>query len=163
MPSTVTITTPENVDIRFEVAGIATRVRAFLTDLFCQGLITAALLFVISPMIAMMRFPRIIPALVFGSAFLVSLAYNIFYEVFNAGQTPGKSAQKIRVVSSQGQRITFFTSLIRNLLRIVDFLPALFLFGLLGMLSTDRNQRIGDYVSRTMVVKIPPESPSEDF
>lgn len=89
--------------------------------------------------------------------FVVSFAliafYDIFFEVFRSGQTPGKRMNGLRVVRVEGHPVTFLSSAIRNLLRVIDFLPSAYLLGAAVILSTRKNQRIGDVVAGTLVVR----------
>lgn len=77
--------------------------------------------------------------------------YSFFLEGF-MGQTLGKKALGIVVVMEDGSRCTYLASFVRNLLRIVDGL-FYYLVGLIVIIMTNRNQRIGDYIGSTIVVK----------
>jgi hypothetical protein len=59
---------------------------------------------------------------------------------------------KLRVIKDSGRQITLFESMSRNLLRVVDYLPALYLVGVITMVCTRRNQRLGDLAAGTIVV-----------
>lgn len=78
--------------------------------------------------------------------------YFILYEGLGAGQTPGKRRLKLRVVNVDGTPIGLREAIIRNLFRIVDFLPAYFFLGILLILLTSKGQRIGDIVAGTLVI-----------
>jgi uncharacterized RDD family membrane protein YckC len=70
------------------------------------------------------------------------------------GQTLGKRLLGIRVVNQDGSRVSFGASFIRNILRIVDALPVLYIVGLITVLATgERRQRVGDLAARTRVVR----------
>lgn len=71
------------------------------------------------------------------------------------GRTVGKRIAGIVVVSSDGSRITMRQAAIRNLLRLVDGVLS-YAVGLVVMLITDRNQRVGDLAARTVVVRVRP-------
>lgn len=71
------------------------------------------------------------------------------------GRTVGKRIAGIVVVSSDGSRITMRQAAIRNLLRLVDGVLS-YAVGLVVMLITDRNQRVGDLAARTVVVRARP-------
>jgi hypothetical protein len=58
----------------------------------------------------------------------------------------------IKVLHTNGTPVGWTASLIRNLLRAVDFLPFMYGFGLLSMLSTSQFQRLGDLSAGTIVV-----------
>jgi uncharacterized RDD family membrane protein YckC len=74
-------------------------------------------------------------------------------EVFWNGQTPGKRLLRIRVVREDGGPIGFFESAVRNLCRVVDFAPVAYAAGLLTMLVTRQNRRLGDLLAGTLLVR----------
>ena len=86
-------------------------------------------------------------------AFLVFWGYDVCFEVLASGRTPGKRWNGIRVIRSGGQPIGFLASAIRNLLRVVDFLPSVYLVGIISIFVTSKNQRLGDVVAGTVVVR----------
>jgi uncharacterized RDD family membrane protein YckC/ribosomal protein L40E len=81
----------------------------------------------------------------------LTLAYFIIAEALT-GQTAGKRLTGIRVVTEEGEPISWGKSAGRNLLRIVDSLPALYIVGLFLMARSDKLQRCGDRAARTIVV-----------
>lgn len=83
---------------------------------------------------------------------VVSFAYFIYFEA-EYGQTVGKMAMDVVVVTETGDPITYREAAIRTLLRIVDVLPAFYIVGLVAMFVTDRKQRLGDLVADTVVVR----------
>ena len=151
------IDTPEQVELEFAVAGLGSRFVAVLLD----HLIQAGFYFVFI----------IFGAIVFGALanrinllgkwvlagfiavnFLLIWGYYTLFEAFWHGQTPGKHIMKLRVIKDSGRQITLFEAMSRNLLRIVDYLPAFYLVGVITMLCTKRNQRLGDLAAGTIVV-----------
>lgn len=68
------------------------------------------------------------------------------------GQTLGKKAVGIVVVKEDGSKCTYLASFVRNLLRIVDGM-LYYLVGLIVIVLTDKNQRIGDYIANTVVLE----------
>ncbi|PCJ47431.1 MAG: hypothetical protein COA99_00970 [Moraxellaceae bacterium] len=58
----------------------------------------------------------------------------------------------IRVIHDDGTPIGWSSSVIRNLLRFVDFLPAGYIFGLISMCSNRHFKRLGDFTAGTLVV-----------
>ena len=84
--------------------------------------------------------------------FLVEWGYGSLFEGFWNGQTPGKRIFRLRVLKTGGYPIHFYDATIRNLLRAADILPILYGFGLITMIATRRQQRLGDLVAGTMVV-----------
>jgi len=84
--------------------------------------------------------------------FVVSMAYFIILECKWNGQTLGKKLVGIRVISEAGGAITFQQAAVRNLLRLVDALPFLYLVGIILIWMSDKRQRLGDRVANTVVV-----------
>ena len=62
---------------------------------------------------------------------------------------------RLRIVRTDGSPAGAVASLIRNLIRIVDFLPAFYLIGIVTVFSTTQNQRLGDLVAGVVVVMEP--------
>jgi hypothetical protein len=69
------------------------------------------------------------------------------------GQTPGKRAMKIRVMRDDGTPVTSNEVLVRNILRLVDFLPAGYAIGAVVMFFNPLCKRLGDVAAGTIVVK----------
>ena len=76
------------------------------------------------------------------------------------GRTLGKRLMGLEVRSESGSRISWRASVIRNVLRVVDQLPVLYLLGLLLILAGPRRQRLGDRLARTIVVMSSPPEPA---
>lgn len=76
--------------------------------------------------------------------------YPVFFEVRN-GQTPGKKAMGIHVINDNGTPVNWSASILRNLLRSVDFLPLMYCVGLISMLLNREFRRLGDLVAGTLV------------
>jgi len=69
------------------------------------------------------------------------------------GQTLGKKILKIRVVDFNGKNPSFLRALLRNLFRLIDFLPVFYMLGIILILATKNKQRLGDLIAKTMVIK----------
>jgi uncharacterized RDD family membrane protein YckC len=69
------------------------------------------------------------------------------------GYTPGKYLLGLVVIKSDGSNCTISASILRNLLWVVDALPTFNLVAMVSILLTDDNQRVGDLVADTVVVK----------
>lgn len=83
----------------------------------------------------------------------IGLLYFIILEAYADGQTLGKKLVNIKVVTEDGGDLDIVGSLIRNVLRIIDALPFLYIIGIIVIVVSDDNQRIGDIVGNTLVVK----------
>ena len=150
------ISTPESVQFQFELAGLGSRGLAFILDsLIRVGLLGALLLiYRLTGLRGLIDSgPGLIGVGLIIFLFWLQWFYFVFFEAFSRGQTPGKKALKIRVIKEGGYPIGFLESVIRNLLRIVDFLPALYLLGITLLFCTRRCQRLGDMAAGTLVVR----------
>jgi len=88
-----------------------------------------------------------------GSFLSVLIIPGLFaLEAVTRGRTPGKLVTGLRVISGDGSRITVRQALVRNLARLVDMLPALYLLGLATMTRDKLNRRIGDRLAGCMVI-----------
>jgi uncharacterized RDD family membrane protein YckC len=85
----------------------------------------------------------------------MALLWVIYFTYFEgtSGQTIGKRFTQIRVVKENGSPCDFGSALIRNILRIVDEQPAVYILGIILIASTDKRQRLGDMLAKTIVVK----------
>jgi len=86
-----------------------------------------------------------------GLWFVLALGYHTVFE-WQFGKTIGKALVNIRVASVDGSPLTLGSSLIRNVLRLVDWLPGLYLVGIVGAVVSERKQRLGDRLAGTTVV-----------
>lgn len=84
--------------------------------------------------------------------FIIRDGYFAFFEAIWNGQTPGKRFAQIRVIKDDGRSISAYDSIARNLLRIVDELPSMYFVGMVSVLFSSQNKRLGDYVAGTIVV-----------
>jgi uncharacterized RDD family membrane protein YckC len=141
------IATPEGVEVELTLAGIGSRFIAALIDATIQSALAGVLALILRP--AGNTGIAIYTVAVFGLVFL----YDVSFEVLGGGKTPGKRWTGLRVVRSGGRPINLVRSAIRNVVRIVDVLPAFYAVGMTGIFVTERNQRVGDVVAGTLVVR----------
>jgi uncharacterized RDD family membrane protein YckC len=157
------IETPEQVDLRFPVAGIGSRFLALLADTLLIALFYALLGLLAyatssgkSGVDAMDR--QSTTAQNWWAAgfilvnFLMVWGYFTLQEGLWRGQTLGKRWMKLRVIKDSGRGITLFESMARNLMRVIDAMPGFYLAGVISMLCTRSQQRLGDLVAGTIVV-----------
>ena len=152
----ITIATPEGVDLELTLAGLGSRFAAALVDGFLQTALVAALALVLVGLDGFGTLDEtggIGAAIFFVASFLVWFGYDILFEVLASGRTPGKRWNGLRVVRTGGHPITFLPSAIRNILRLVDLLPAAYVVGCISVLVTKRNQRLGDLAAGTLVIR----------
>lgn len=158
--SRFSVETPEQVQLHLDVAGLGTRSMAFLIDyaVVFITLVTLLLGIQVATRQSLVDWPwgtsrLLLPAVIF-TLFLLFWGYFLLFEWIWNGQTPGKRAMRIRVVKDGGYPISFFDSVVRNLLRVVDcyFPPFFFAVGIICIFAHPRHKRIGDLAARTIVV-----------
>ena len=88
---------------------------------------------------------------ILGVIWLLWLVYFTYFEG-TSGQTIGKTLVHIKVIKEDGSRCDFGSALIRNILRIVDYLPFLYILGIVLIATTEKRQRLGDMLAKTIVV-----------
>jgi uncharacterized RDD family membrane protein YckC len=172
MTDDYTLLTPENVELRFEIAGVGSRVAAALIDYLILGVSYAILLiggsFAVTflggvpgisdgarsggPLTLQATAAYLILAMLVLAIFLGWWGYFILFELLWNGQSPGKRKLGLRVVRAGGQPISLTASLVRNVLRIVDV--GLYV-GIVIMLIDRRSRRLGDMAAGTLVVREP--------
>lgn len=147
LDTSIEIVTPENVAFDYFLAGPFHRFLAFLLDM----LVVFLSLFGIAFVLTMMGLPLAGFGLLGVIYFLVVWGFAGVCEAIWNGQTPGKRAMQIRVVSTSGLPINAQQAILRNILRAAD-LSLYLLPGLMSALMTRRFQRLGDLAAQTMVV-----------
>jgi uncharacterized RDD family membrane protein YckC len=160
----LTVDTPENVSFDFEIAGIGSRFLAALVDsLFILLLQILALLIGVLVAVSIDQYQGSVDTFlqdhlgwVLGISGLISFiflwGYYIFFEMVWNGQSPGKRMAKLRVIRVDGRPITLAESLIRNLVRLIDFLPGFYGVGVVTMFIHPQSRRLGDLAAGTLVV-----------
>lgn len=144
------ITTPENVTFDFEMAGFFSRLAAWLLDLVLILGLTVAASAAASALSVLGNVGAAVHAVLF---FVINWGYFVFFEWFWGGQSLGKRALNLRVLSDDGVRITLQQSAIRNLLRVVDSLPLIYLVGGAVAFGHPQGKRLGDMAAGTVVVQ----------
>jgi len=155
------IETPERVPLHFALASIGNRFLACAIDHALQAL-TIILMAIAFTVIAnysslgdqLSNAPKWVKAVLILIVFLIISGYFAFFEWIWNGQTPGKRWLKLRVIREDGRPVTFWEAAVRNLLRTVDMMPAPFYsIGLISVFVSLSDQRIGDMVAGTVVVR----------
>lgn len=145
----VTFATPEGVTLELILAGLGSRFLARLLDTVIQVLLIIAL----AVGVAASGAPGWVGGVTIVLIFLILFAYDVIFETLNNGRTIGKQAAGIRVVGRTGEPVRFLASAVRNVTRIVDFLPAFYLLGAICIVVTEHDQRVGDLAAGTIVAR----------
>ena len=154
----LTIETPEQTSLDFAIAGIGSRFLALALDTLIQMLV--GFIVGIGGAMVIGALSAVLPkSAIWGIAllviffFLLYFGYFSFFEIIWNGQTPGKRKAGIRVIKDSGRPLTAAESIARNLMRIVDLLPAFYAVGIVSALLTKENKRLGDLVAGSLVVR----------
>jgi uncharacterized RDD family membrane protein YckC len=158
---TLVIETPERVPLHFALASIGNRFLACTIDHAIQVItmiVMAIAFFTLANYSSLSdeltSAPKWVYAVLIIVLFLIVSGYFAFFEWLWNGQTPGKRWLKLRVIREDGRPVTFWEATVRNLLRSFDMMPAPFYsIGLISVFSTARDQRVGDLVAGTVVVR----------
>ncbi|MGB8644956.1 MAG: RDD family protein [Anaerolineae bacterium] len=157
----IVIETPENIAFGYDVAGLGSRFVAAFIDNLILGILYTILgiaFTLLSFTSVLTRLPSdltsILPALVLLVMFLLWFGYYIVFEIFMGGQSPGKRLLNLRVIKENGYPLGVVDCIIRNLVRVVDFIPFGYGVGVIVMFLNDRSKRLGDFAAGTLVVNV---------
>ena len=153
-PRTDGIVTPEAVVLEFETAGLASRLLSGFVDAVIQTLILVAVLFAAFGLSEVgLDVGGLGTAFLYVLFFLLIFGYPAAFETLWRGRTPGKALLGLRVVTIEGGPIRFRHAAIRAILGVFDKYVGSGLVGVLAVLGTRRNQRMGDLVGGTIVLR----------
>ncbi|MGH2946945.1 MAG: RDD family protein [Solirubrobacteraceae bacterium] len=151
------VETPDHVVLRYDLAGAGNRGFAAILDVLIASLLTVGSFvlwsFLASALPASLRRP--LEGLLLLSTALIGWAYFVVLEWLWNGQTVGKRLAGLRVITADGSPASFTAVLVRNLVRLADFLPAFYGLGVLVMILSPKSQRLGDLAAGTFVVRAP--------
>jgi uncharacterized RDD family membrane protein YckC len=154
-PDQLSIETPEQVALEFPLAGVGSRFLALAIDMLVQLAIGVLVFAVVAGTWSLVRARAGGPwflAIAVIAVFLLFYGYFAGFEAFWHGQTPGKRLVGLRVLSVTGRPARIDEAILRNLLRVIDQLPGVYAIGIITMLVSSRNQRLGDLAAGTVVV-----------
>jgi uncharacterized membrane protein SpoIIM required for sporulation/uncharacterized RDD family membrane protein YckC len=157
-PRRVSIGTPEQVELGFEVADLGSRFVALLVDIIVLGAALLGLALLAWWAAGTWDLPALVSSMGLAAFsllfFLLTWGYFVYFEAFRGGRTPGKRWTGIRVIHEGSQPLTLRGAVIRNLIRAVDAQPVgTWLVGGLVMWLNPRTQRLGDLAAATLVVR----------
>ena len=155
------VDTPENIAFSYDVSGIGSR---FLAALIDTAIIAILLIIVYVTTAAFLAtsagsefISRIAQSWIVAGYLLLTFSiywsYYIFFELIWNGQSPGKRIAGLRVIRTDGTPVTVVDSIVRNIVRLVDFLPTFYGVGTIVMLINAQSRRLGDLAAGTVVIK----------
>jgi len=145
------VVTSDHLVLRYDLAGAGNRGFAALVDFLLATLLTTGWVIGWTRLLDGVRSPLL--GFVILTAGLFGWSYFIVLEWLWNGQTVGKRLSGLRVINEDGSPARFLAVFVRNLVRVVDFLPAFYGLGLLAIVISPRSQRLGDLAAGTFVVR----------
>ena len=172
------VTSADAVAMSLPLAGPTSRMLAYLVDWSCVSLLLLFLLLILAlggaglewigeefrervpipddpdDQEQLRRFGAAVIGLWLVVATFGEVLWFVFWEAVSGGSSPGKRLVGLRVMRDGGRPLTLSASLVRNLLRVVDVLPAYYLTGLVSMLVSNDAKRLGDLAAGSVVVRL---------
>ena len=152
------VTTPDNIQVEYRLAGAGSRVGAAVIDTFIQSLAFTIILILSYWIMNGFKFSLIdfdgaalsnFGAVIIISYFLIFFGYFLISEIVMKGRTIGKKIFGLRTVRQNGQPITFIQSIIRNVIRVIIDNTGI---GIVTMMFSKDYKRLGDMLAGTMVI-----------
>jgi uncharacterized RDD family membrane protein YckC len=147
------VATPERVSFDYQIAGLGTRAIAQIIDLLIVALVEVAVIFFGVAAGTVTNSGTVMGLVLIVFSFLNVFGYFWVSESLWSGQTVGKKAFRLRAVGDRGEPLTFMQAGIRNIVRIVDFLPYGYGVGMIVLFANGKGKRLGDIAAGTIVVK----------
>lgn len=145
---------PEGLLVRLEPAGVPSRALALVVDvLLLAGFFGLGLGGALAAGAHLSRGVLAAAAALFGALFFG--LYGFLFEWLGGGATPGKRALGLGVLREDGRPAGAVPVLVRNVMRLVDFLPTLYFLGLASAVGSRGARRLGDWAAGTVVVHVP--------
>src|SRR2546421_10311273 len=147
------ISTPERVAFQYEIAGIGSRFLAQIIDSLIITVILIAITILAAALGGVFSSGELAILVEVILGFILLAGYFLVSEAAWNGQTLGKRSARLRVVGDHGEPLTIAQAAIRNLVRIVGFLPFFYAIGMLTLFINGRGKRLGDFAAGTLVVR----------
>jgi uncharacterized RDD family membrane protein YckC len=147
------VSTPERVAFQYEIAGIGSRFLAQFIDVVVIFVIQIVITVGAIALGGIFNSGQVFALVELILTFILIAGYFLISEAAWNGQTLGKRYVRLRAVGDHGEPLTVGQAAIRNLVRIVDFLPAFYAIGIVTMFSNSRAKRLGDFAAGTLVVR----------
>lgn len=152
------INTTQNVNINFTAASVGERILAWGIDWLIK---IAYSIVIYQIMFKVFKIDELIEDMDFWSQIAVFLVfylpvifYSLLFETLLDGQTPGKRILKIKVVKIDGYQATLADFMIRWIFRIVDLNMMSGIVALIAIITSPKNQRLGDMTAGTSVITL---------
>src|SRR5690242_3969018 len=134
------ISTPERVAFQYEIAGIGSRFLAQIIDSLVIGVVLIAITILAGALGGIFQSGELALLVEVILGFILLAGYFLISEAAWNGQTLGKRSARLRVVGDHGEPLSLGQATIRNLVRIVDFLPFFYAIGMLTLFINGRGK-----------------------
>lgn len=164
LPDRAQFETPENIQITYQTAGMGNRFLAWFSDEIIMFIFMLVIFIIMAFMGMSGVFERIgglfnaqpdeqTVIMIMAGLFIIlwgagNFMYFTLFELLMNGQTIGKRSASLRVVKADGFALDFGSILIRNLFRVLDNIPLMWVVPVVSA----RSQRLGDMVAGTIVI-----------
>jgi uncharacterized RDD family membrane protein YckC len=152
------INTTQNVNINFTAASVGERILAWGIDWLFK---IAYIIVMYQIMFKILEFDEMVKNMdnwskiaVFLMFYLPVIFYSLLFETLLDGQTPGKRIIKIKVVKIDGYQASLADFVIRWIFRIVDLNMMSGVVALIAIITSSKNQRLGDITAGTAVISL---------
>lgn len=152
------INTTQNVNINFTAASVGERILAYGIDWIIK---IAYIIVVYQLVFNLFRVDELIAHMdnwskiaIYISFYLPVVLYTLIFETLLDGQTPGKRILKIKVVKIDGYQASLADFLIRWFFRIIDLNMMSGVVALIAIITSNKNQRLGDMTAGTSVIAL---------
>lgn len=149
---TIDIITTQNVAIQYALASVRDRLLSFFVDLIVLVVSVMLLVLIFTTVISTDSFEYVMYLLIIP----LVLFYSLAQEVLLNGQSIGKRLIGLKIVKLTGKEPTMSDYLIRWAFRFIDIWFSLGSIAVMLISSTDRQQRLGDLLANTAVIKLNP-------
>lgn len=147
------VSTPERVAFQYQIAGIGSRFLAQFIDVVVLTVIQIVITIGAGALGGLFNSIQVFALVELILTFVLIAGYFLISEAAWNGQTLGKRWVRLRAVGDHGEPLTIGQAAIRNLVRLVDFLPVFYAIGIVTMFSNSRAKRLGDFAAGTLVVR----------
>ncbi|MCC5827913.1 MAG: RDD family protein [Phycisphaeraceae bacterium] len=158
--TSIDLETPEQVELKLDLAGPASRFAAQMLDWLLQFIVIMVFVIVLVAADALHFMDMVdemqggvLMALTIAIVWVFLIFYGFLFEWLMHGRTPGKWLINLRVISESGGPPTVLALFLRNVLRFADFLPTVYMLGGIVCALNARHQRLGDMAAGTLVIR----------